>query len=401
MPRISTSLQFTQGLNQLLALQHQAMDVRNQLSTGKRIVQPADDPVGAAALLSIQERLQTLTQFDRNGGQAEQRLNQVDDVMHGVANTVQRARDLLLQGRSEALGPSEREAIAAEVREQIDVLVALGNTRNASGEYLFSGASVNTRAFTRDAAGAVRYNGDQQVRGIRISESRTVADSFSGDEAFFAVRTGNGEFATGIGPANSGTAQISDNVLVDPGAFLAHDYRIVFTAPGTFDVIDDTAGANVLTGQTYNDGAPIAFDGMELIVFGQPATGDVFTVGPSRHRSVFATFDDIATTLEAGFDTPAGAARFGFELDRALENMELVIDHVAAVRAETGARLKAVESQRELHEDMGLGLQALRSKLEDVDLVEAVSMLTQQSTTLEAAQAAFTRIQGLSLFNFL
>lgn len=399
--RISNAQIYAQSVNRILELQTRNAETQNQISTGRRINQPGDDPVGAATILQLSERLQANAQFDRNGVQAEQRLNQVDDVLTGASATLQRVHELLIQGRNESLAPSDGRAIAAEVRERIDTLVHIGNTRTASGEYLFGGASVTNRPFTRDINGVVSYNGDQSVRRLQISETRQIAESFAGDLMLFGVRTGNGTFTTSMGAGNTGTAQISDNVVVDSAAYQAHDFRIVFTSPTSYDVVNDTLGANVVTAQPYTDGAPIAFGGMEITVFGTPAAGDEFGVDPAPNQSMFATLEQIATTLETGFANPAEAARFGFELDRSIENLDQAMEKIAGVRATTGARLNAIEAERELHADVAINLQQLRSQLEDVDLAEAISLLAQQTTALEAAQATFVRVQGLSLFNFL
>ncbi|MEQ8663686.1 MAG: flagellar hook-associated protein FlgL, partial [Gammaproteobacteria bacterium] len=363
--------------------------------------QPGDDPVAAASVLQLNERLQAIAQFDRNAAVVEQRLTQVDDVFNGVSNVLQRARELLIQGRSETLGPGDRQAIAVEVREQLDLLVDLGNTRNASGEYIFSGAAIATRPFTRDALGTVSYNGDQTVRRIQVSETRQVEEGFSGEQALVAVRNGNGTFVTRMGSANTGTAQVSDNVVVDHAAYLAHDFRIRFTAPDTYEVIDDTAGTTLLAAQPYVAGAAISFAGMAVTVFGEPAAGDEFSVAPSANQSMFATLDNIATALETGFANPAGQARFGFDLDRAIEDLDQGMEKLGALRATTGARLNTLDAQRTTNEDLGLNLRTLRSSLEDVDLVGAISNLARETQALEAAQAAFVRVQDLSLFNFL
>lgn len=399
--RVSYNQLFQQSLNRILELQRNAAEAQLQIASGKRIIQPGDDPVAAATVMQVNERIQAATQFDRNGAQAEQRLTQAEDVMRGASNALQRVHELVLQGRNETLGVENRRAIALEVREHIDVLVDLGNTRNASGEYIFSGAQVTTRPFTRDVAGNVSYNGDQVVRQIQISETRTVGESFSGDEALMAVRNGNGLFYTSMASGNTGTAQISDNIVADPTAFLTHDFRISFTSATTFDVIDDTLGAPVLTAQPYTSGNAIAFSGMEATVFGAPNTGDEFLLRPSRNQSMFETLTNIAQTLETDFNTPAEAARFGFEVDRSIEDLDLAIEQVGRIRATAGARLNSIENQRDVNADTEINLQNLRSNLEDIDFAAAISQLARETTALEAAQAAFVRVQGLSLFNFL
>ncbi len=399
--RVTTNQMYSQSLARMLELQASTRDLQTQISSGKRITTPGDDPVAAVEVMQINDRTNAAKQFDRNGALAEQRLTQVDDVLGGVSNMLQRVNDLLLQGRSEQLGNSDRDAIAKEIREQMDVLLDIGNTRNASGEFVFAGAKVGTRPFTADALGNVTYNGDQTVRELALSETRSVAESFTGHDAFFAVRNGNGVFVTGRNAANTGTAQISDNTLINGAAYVAHDYRIRFTSATTYDIIDDTAGSNVATNQTYVDGSAIGFNGMQVTVFGAAATGDEFTVEPSQNQSMFVTMGDIATVLETGYANPTEQANFGFDIDRAIEAMNRSMEKVAELRSTTGARLNSISAQRDVNDQLNLTLQRLRSNLEDVDLVSAITSLTQQTTALEAAQQAFVKVQNLTLFDYI
>ena len=399
--RVATNQLYSQSLNRILELQARERDTTNQISGGKRITRPGDDPVAAAEVMQIRNRTNAAAQYDRNGVQAESRLTQVDDVLGGVSNMLQRVHDLVLQGRSEALGNSDRDAIAKEIREQMEVLLDLGNTRNASGEYIFAGATVGTRPFIADALGNVSYNGDQTVRELQLSETRTIAESFTGHEALFAVRNGNGTFVSGRVAGNTGTGQISDNTLIDGSSYLAHDFRLSFTSTTTYDIIDDTLGSNVATAQAYVDGAAISFNGAQLTVFGVPNSGDQFTVTPSLNQSMFKTLGNIAATLETGYANVAAQANFGFDIDRALEALDRSLEKVGELRSTTGARLNSVSAQRDVNDQINLNLETLRSKLEDVDLAKAITQLTQDTTALEAAQKAFVKVQSLSLFDYL
>ena len=399
--RVATNQLYSQSLNRILELQARERDTTNQISGGKRITRPGDDPVAAAEVMQIRNRTNAAAQYDRNGVQAESRLTQVDDVLGGVSNMLQRVHDLVLQGRSEALGNSDRDAIAKEIREQMEVLLDLGNTRNASGEYIFAGATVGTRPFIADALGNVSYNGDQTVRELQLSETRTIAESFTGHEALFAVRNGNGTFVSGRVAGNTGTGQISDNTLKDGSSYLAHDFRVSFTSATTYDIIDDTLGSNVATAQAYVDGAAISFNGAQITVFGVPNSGDQFTVTPSLNQSMFKTLGNIAATLETGYANVAAQANFGFDIDRALEALDRSLEKVGELRSTTGARLNSVSAQRDVNDQINLNLETLRSKLEDVDLAKAITQLTQDTTALEAAQKAFVKVQSLSLFDYL
>ncbi len=399
--RVSTNQVYNQSVNRMQELQQSTYRLQDQVSSGLRINQPADDPVGAATLVQLDGQLNALEQYTRNGVLAEQRLTQVDDVMNGVTNALQRTYELLIQGRSEVLAAGDRVAIATEIREQLDVLVDLGNTRNASGDFIFAGAKVETRPFSRDATAEVSYNGDQTVRRLEVSETRSIEETFSGDEAFMRIRNGNGTFVTAQGAANAGTLQVGDNGVLDATSYVAHDYRIVFSDPATYDVIDDTTGATVVAAQSYIAGDNVNFGGLSLNLFGEAVGGDEILVTPSANQSMFDTVRNIALALERGYDDAESRARFGFDMDRSIEGLNRSIDRVSELRAVAGSRINAIEVQRTANEDLGLNLETLRSEIADVDFTAVISDLARESTALEAAQSAFVRVQQLSLFNYL
>lgn len=399
--RISDAQRFDLALNNMFRLQENTAKFQTQISTGLKINNPADDPVAAAQVLLISERVAASEQYDRNAGFAELNLQQTESAVASANDVMQRIRELAIQGKNTILTDADRRSITTEVRQRLDELKSLANSRNAAGEYIFSGTLVDAQAFTTDPTGSVVYNGDQTNREIKISEFRTVTDGFTGFDAFAAIRNGNGTYVTDLGAGNTGSARIVPGGVIDSSAYQAHDFRITFTAPGTYDVINDTTGATVLAAQTYTDGAAITFNGIQLTLAGTPAAGDEFLVGPSQNQSVFETVDRLIATLESPTALAADAAVFQNDLDRALGDIDQAMDRFREVQGIVGARRNSIESQRVANEDLRLQLNTVRSRLEDADLVEAVSRLAQESNALQAAQAAFVRVQGLSLFNFL
>ena len=79
--RVSTNQLYSQSLSRILELQSGTRDLQGEISSGKRIQTPADDPVGAAAVMQIQQQLNASDQYGRNGAQATQRLTQTDDTL--------------------------------------------------------------------------------------------------------------------------------------------------------------------------------------------------------------------------------------------------------------------------------------------------------------------------------
>jgi len=399
--RISDAQRFDMALNNFFKSQVKTADFQNQISTGKKVNTPADDPIAAAQILLISERVTASTQYDRNADFADLHLSQQESAITAANDAMQRIRELTIRGKTTTLSAADRRYIAAEMRQRLDEIRSLANSRNSAGEFIFAGSLVDTQAFTTDASGNVAYNGDQTSRDIQISEFRTVTEGFNGYDAFMSIRNGNGTYVTDLAATNTGTGRMVPGGVIDKSSYLAHDFRISFTSATSFDVIDDTAGATVLTAQPYTDGAAISFNGVQLSIEGAPAAGDEFLVQPSANQSVFETVKRIIDTLESETVTAADAAVFQNELDRALGDMDQSMDRFRELQGVIGARRNTIESQKIANEDLRLQLKTVRSRLEDADLVEVVSRLSQETNALQAAQAAFVRVQSLSLFNFL
>ena len=134
---------------------------------------------------------------------------------------------------------------------------------------------------------------------------------------------------------------------------------------------------------------------------GQPAPGDTFVITPAGTESLFRTVDDLILALQNGAATPQARAQLGTDLNKALSQLQVAMDHVVNVRAETGARLSALDAAATHRDDLDYELAESLGALRDLDYAEAVSRLNQQMAGLQAAQSAYTRIGQMSLFDFL
>ncbi len=399
--RVTNNQVFFRSLNGILNLQADVQKYQLQVETGKRFQTAADDPVGAAQVLDLGDRLGALKQFDRNANLASLRLSEQESAIEGTQNTLQRVRELILGAKNRSMTTADRQFVAAEVSERLNEVLNLANKRNSSNEFIFAGTAADTVPFTLDAAGAVVFNGNQNVRELEIADGRTLGEGLSGAEVFMAIRNGNGTFVTNLGGANTGTGRVINDNVTDLTAFTTDSFRVVFTAANTYDVINDTSGTTVLSAQTYTDGTALAFNGLSIAITGAPAVGDTFLVAPSQNQSVFATIAKARQDMVVDLTTPARTARFSFNLDRALSDIDLAMNSLSSVRAQIGARQNALDAQITNNTEASLQLETVKSQIESVDMVEAISHLARQTQVLEAAQQAFVRVQGLSLFNYL
>lgn len=396
--RISTLGSYANGLSAMQRIQAALNQTQRQISSGRRILTPSDDPLASARAVEIRESIGRLNQFDRNANMANNRLVQEESSLGSVNNVLQRVRELALQANNATQNSESRQLIAIEVRQRLDELVQLANQRDGSGNYMFSGNLESTTPVTR-MGGTYTYNGDQGQRFIQIGEGRQVADGDSGAAVFFKIRSGNGSFTASPAAANTGSGVLGPGSVVDPTAWDQDQYTIRFIDSANYEVLDSAGG--VVSTAAFQNGDTLAFSGIELSLSGQPEAGDEFTVAPSPYQDIFSTVDQLATALETGASGEASVAALNNAVNAGLQNIDQAIGNILDVRIQVGSRLAAIESQVDSNGAFELNFRDTLASIEDLDYAEVISRLSLQTTTLEAAQQSFIRTQSLSLFNYL
>jgi flagellar hook-associated protein 3 FlgL len=185
--KISTSYLFDRATERMSALQSRLATTQAQLSASKQILSPSDAPDKAAAIDRLRGELA------RQGGHsgvlkvALNRFAAEETALRASTDVITRIKELAIQAANDTLSPSDRKVIATELREMRNQLVSLGNTRDDSGNYVFSGTRVETQAFAFDSEGAVVYQGDQTLTRIPAGVERTVLYTRSGTDVFKRV----------------------------------------------------------------------------------------------------------------------------------------------------------------------------------------------------------------------
>ena len=396
--RITNTYLQTQFLAAETSLQANLAQTQNQIALGKSFTSPSQDPVAAGNVNNYNLALAQSQQYDRNANIAQNRLGLEDNSLSQFQSSLQTIRDLALQANNSSQTDQNRGAIAAQVQQIRDHLLALANTQDGNGEYLFSGYSSKTQPFSLTATGA-SYVGDQGQRQIQIAAGRTVGDSDNGATVFDQIKTGNGVFAASAGPANTGSGVLGATTVIDPTAYDGGTYAINFTAANTYEVRD--AGNALVTSGTFAAGQTLSFKGLQVTLNGQPAVNDTFSVAPSSNQSIFTTVQNLLNALTSAAGTPAATARLNNSIGAAITNLDQTLDQSSNVRASVGARLNAIDAQSSLGGSQQLQLKTLISQLQDLDYASALTKLNQQQTSLSAALQSYTQIQGLSLFKYL
>ena len=402
--RISSSTLFENGVSNMLARQQEVVETQAHISTGRRVLAPSDDPVAAAQMLDVAEAKALNQQYADNAAAVKSRLGLQEASLAAITRLIQDVRTLTVQAGDGALSAADLRSIAESVNGRYQELIGLANSTDGSGEYLFAGFRTATTPFAETAPGVVAYLGDEGRREVAVSDSRSIALNDPGSDVLLRIKNGNGTFVTAAAGANAGTGVVSPGSVVNAAALTAHNYSVTFSVAAgetRYSVLDTTSGATVASNVAYVPGGPIAFDGLQLAIEGDPANGDSFSVRPSSNVSVFATLDALRTALQGMGSGAAENTRLANTLNTANSNLQNVLDHVLGVTASVGTRLRETEAVTTANEDLDLNYDARLSQLRDLDYARAISDLTFQQMNLEAAQKSFLRISELSLFNLL
>ncbi|VAX12617.1 Flagellar hook-associated protein FlgL [hydrothermal vent metagenome] len=405
--RISTHQSQQVAIDAMLDQQKKLSTVQDQVATGRRITRPSDDPVAAARVVNLRDTLATAEQQQKNIGAARTRLTMEESVLGNVTSIIQRVRELTVQANNDSLTPEDRGFVAEEVAQLNDELFNIANSTDSSGGFLFSGSKTKFRPFNHSAGSGFDYHGDDGQRFLLIGPERQIATGDSGSKVFRNIKDGNGEFAIFDSERNKGNAIISPGNST--GDFVDGHYAIVFSKKVnpdgskefSYKVTDEKGDIIIPEGTPYKSGDAITFKGVNTFIKGEPEEGDFFVVRPSENQDVFTTIDRLVKALRGVNGNSSDHAGLHNEANRALVGLDQALGNILEVRATVGARLNALDGQEEINSSYKLQIKQTLSKVEDLDYSKAVSELNLKLTGLEASQKAFTRVQGISLFNYL
>ena len=411
--RISTLQTFESALSGVQNASREIAHTQQQISSNRRVLTPADDPVAAARVLKLSAESAQRDQYVKNINSVENALGLSDAALNQSIELLQRVRELTVQAGNGINTKGDRQIIAVEIKTRLDELVGVANTRNASGEYLFGGSVGGTAPF--DAGDSFRYQGDQGQRQLAVSASSRVALTDSGHSVFVDVPSAEHTFSTrahsnndAASGASIGAGQVVDRAKFD--AFYPDDLVIEFGAldalspPQPNYTVRRLSDHRVVEQQEhipYTGSADIAVAGVALRITGAPQAGDRFFAETSDRQSVFTTLSRLAEGLDTIGDAIDDPRRLTALIGVTLSSLENGVTNLLEVRSEVGARLNTADTTRELHSDVDLVSKKVLSELRDLDFAEAVSRLSAQSLVLEAAQKTFAKTAGLSLFNVI
>lgn len=396
--RISTNMVYNASLHSMLGKQASLNKLQQQMATGQKLVSAKDDPVAAGTAVKLDRSLSALGQYAANADRVENRLGLQENAMTEFGELMAQVNDLTIQANNPVLSDADLKSIASQLRAIGDQLLAVANSTDGAGRYLFGGTSDGSAPFSR-TGNTVTYNGDQTQRRVEVAPDTFVSDALAGSEVFMRIPTGNGTLSAQPAAGNSGTLVINDYATDANGGWDGTAYSLHFSSATDYE-IRDSSNTAIATG-TYTAGDDMHFAGLRVQLLGTPAAGDSIQVQPAPSRDVFATLDALATVLETGASTEAQVAARSNALQAGMRDVARAREVSIDARAAGGAQLAALDSAGSLRDADQVTIETTLSNLRDLDYAEAVSRYTLESTALQAAQTVFTQMQSMSLFNAL
>lgn len=154
---------FYQGIQErILRLSSDLKKINENISSGKSIGRPSDDPSSVITSLGLRVSLSQIEQYQRSIQRGESWLELTESTLSQMVQLVERAQEIAIQMASDTQNSSTRTYTATEVGHLLEQAISLGNTR-LGGIYIFSGYKSNTVPFTKTSIGSIetaQYNGD-------------------------------------------------------------------------------------------------------------------------------------------------------------------------------------------------------------------------------------------------
>jgi flagellar hook-associated protein 3 FlgL len=271
-------------LQDLYQSQNQEQTTIQQMSSGKLINMPSDNPAGASALVENQAVQSQTDQFLKNTSGAEGLLQTADSTLSSVVEALNRAISLGVQGGSDTASAADRQAIAQQIQGIQGQVLQLANV-SYQGNYVFAGTATNAPPFTLDptAADGVKYNGNDNTNTVQIAEGRSIQINLPGDQLFQGAggdvfgalqqlmtalqnndTTGIGAATTQLGGALNYISQqrvfygSAVNQLTSNQAFLQQEKVNLQSQENSIDAVDIPAAATNLSQDQITQSATLA-----------------------------------------------------------------------------------------------------------------------------------------------
>ncbi len=431
--RTSSANTYDTAVRNITQRQSALSTLQENLTSGKRVLRPSDDPTSAALAERALTRINRIATDQRALESQRDAITVAESTLGSITDAMQRFRELVVSSGSGVHSNAERRSIAVELQGLRDHVFDLANTKDSNGQPLFGALSSALAPFVGPQAGVPDYtfNG---LPGQSGSSTVSIPFTLDGDSAFMHHPTRDPVFNAQVSNTTDGLIDTSrtlttnnvsvvNNTLVTTTANAAlavappnnvpyPSYTLSFTAvnsdpltgitTATYSVAENPAvsGALAPVTVTYPTATPASITvtsipGLSFTISGTPKLND--TVSIDARPSIFSVLDDAISDIASAQNNNAATQA----VSQALHNIDIGMQRISAERGKAGDLLGRADRISANQETRSIELEADRSRAEDLDMVKGISDFQNQQTGYSAALQTYAQIQKLSLFNFI
>ncbi len=414
-------------------------EYEEQLSTGKKIQRPSDDPIVAVRALRLRTNVNEISQYKTNAEDAISWCEITEQAVSNVEDIVDSIRELAVQASTDVLNLSNRQNIITEIGE---LMTQFLNETNASyaGRYVFGGYKTNVPVVfdDEDDAAAASYEitehlGSENVETVsrvvnngtedEVVEANRIRLGYSGlsnaDDAALLASLGGGFTAVNVLNSSDVDAYMpvagEVNILEDTGELIFNEADVA-SIPADFDMTYEKTGFETadLVPDHYFDGTNlntgVSFTQQEedikyQISYSQELTvntiaSDVVSVDFQRDIEELIAFseeiaddDSLASELEEDI--------LGDMFSELIGKMDDHLDDILETRSTIGGKINRLELTISRLEEDELNFTDLLSQNEDIDYSEVYIKMSSMETVYQASLSVSSKVLQPTLLDFL
>ncbi|MEL4014526.1 flagellar hook-associated protein FlgL [Dryocola clanedunensis] len=186
--RISTQMMYDQNMRGVTSAQSEWLRYGEQMSTGKRVNRPSDDPIAASQAVVLSQAQSQNSQYALARTFATQKVSLEENVLGQVTTAIQSAQERIVNAGNGTLSDDDRASLATDLEGIRNQILNLANSTDGNGRFIFAGYKTESAPFVENATtGKVGYEGGSTGITQTVDAARTMTIGHTGKEVFNSV----------------------------------------------------------------------------------------------------------------------------------------------------------------------------------------------------------------------
>ncbi|HUC18044.1 MAG TPA: flagellar hook-associated protein FlgL [Acetobacteraceae bacterium] len=397
---------FTTAAQSFTSNEQLLQTLEQELESGNAVSTASANPAAFVGATGDTDDVGQLTAEDSSQTNIQTTLGLGTTALSEAATILDKIQQTALEAINGTVNSSEFQSLSGQVQQNLQQLIAVADTADNNGDFVFAGTAGNIKPFVQNSSGSTEYFGNDGISTVEVSPGITVNAALSGT-AFTGGFSGDGFASVAAASGNTGTATfLPVGILNDSSATqfqqgskpITISFSTNASGQATYTA---TQGSATISSGPAKPGEDITLDGVQFELSGTPASGDNFTIAPARPQSVFALIQGIQNALATPGTTAAEHAQTAQVLGNALAGITQYQNIITSENARIGVILQTVSNAQNDNAQAITTDQNDAANLTSANVPQLLTEIDEQTTALQAALQAFGVTQGLDVFNFL